>query len=232
MGDSIVILCSNGKIGPKANSFGGKGVGLFSGARSRIGLVRDRAKRSLLQHWVVVLTWRVSQEMIRDDAAHLAAGVSYFAIFSVFPILLGVLSIAGLALNSESAKTEFLMFFADNLPGSEDLIAAAVPVVERNVEELAAFSVPLAIISIVGLLWSATAVFSAAPIPAPEAALSPVELPQALSTRLPAKSKAREAARMGDLLFRLAENRSDESVQAIISYKGVKDRLKDELDTK
>jgi len=57
--------------------------------------------------------------MIRDDASHLAAGVAYFAIFSLFPILLGILVIAGVVLDSEEAKEGFLQYLSDSLPGSE-----------------------------------------------------------------------------------------------------------------
>lgn len=110
---------------------------------------------------MVVLARRVIREMIRDDATHLAAGVSYFAIFSLFPILLGILAIAGVVLESEEAKVEFLQLFSDGLPGSEQFISSIMPVVERNVETLVAFRGPLALISIVGLLWSGTGVLAA-----------------------------------------------------------------------
>ena len=110
---------------------------------------------------VVVLACRVSREMIRDDATHLAAGVSYFAIFSLFPILLGFMAITGFVLDSEEAQREFLQFLTNNLPGSEQFIASILPVVEQNVENLVAFSGPLGLISIVGILWSATGILAA-----------------------------------------------------------------------
>ena len=100
----------------------------------------------------VVLACRVSREMIGDDATHLAAGISYFAIFSLFPILLGSLAIAGVVLDSEEVKKEFLQYVARSLPGTEQFIDSIVPTVERNVESLVAFSGPLGIISAVGLL--------------------------------------------------------------------------------
>jgi len=109
----------------------------------------------------VVLAYRVSREMIRDDATHLAAGISYFAIFSLFPILLGFLAIAGVVLKSEEVKKEFLQYVTRSLPGGEQFFASIVPTVERNVETLVAFSSPLVIISAVGLLWSATGVLAA-----------------------------------------------------------------------
>jgi membrane protein len=99
--------------------------------------------------------------MLRDDATHLAAGVSYFAIFSLFPTLLGVMAIAGIVLNSEAAKQDLLQFITHNLPGSKEFISSIVPVVEHNVDTLVAVSIPLGIISLVGILWSATGVLAA-----------------------------------------------------------------------
>ena len=60
--------------------------------------------------------------MARDDATHLAAGVAYYALFSLFPLLLGLLAIMGLGLNSESAHQGSLAFMADNLPGSSQFM--------------------------------------------------------------------------------------------------------------
>ena len=65
------------------------------------------ADSPLARNRVVVLACRVSREMIGDDATHLAAGISYFAIFSLFPILLGCPAIAGVVLDSEEVKKEF-----------------------------------------------------------------------------------------------------------------------------
>ncbi len=126
------------------------------------GAVRERLiNHRLASNWLVILVGRVAREMLRDDATHLAAGVSYFAIFSLFPTLLGVLAIAGIVLNSEAAKQELLRFITNNLPGSKEFISSIVPVVEHNVETLVAVSIPLGIISLVGILWSATGVFAA-----------------------------------------------------------------------
>ena len=109
----------------------------------------------------ITLVSRVSGEMQRDDVTHLAAGVSYFAIFSIFPILLGFMAIIGLLLESEVARLEFFQLISENLPGSEEFIAAIIPVVTDNIRTMVAFRGPLVLISLVGMLWSATGVFAA-----------------------------------------------------------------------
>ncbi len=109
----------------------------------------------------ITLVSRVSREMQRDDVTHLAAGVSYFAIFSIFPILLGFMAIIGIFLESEAARLEFFQIISENLPGSEEFIAAIIPVVTDNIRTMVAFRGPLVLISLVGVLWSATGVFAA-----------------------------------------------------------------------
>jgi membrane protein len=102
----------------------------------------------------VVLAWRVIQGMSRDDATHLVAGIAYYAIFSLFPLLLGCLAIIGIVLNSESQRQRFLDFVSQNLPGASGFVT-------RNVEGIVRFRGTLGIVSIIGLIWSASAVFGA-----------------------------------------------------------------------
>ena len=80
--------------------------------------------------------------MMRDDVTHLAAGVSYFAIFSLFPILLGFLAIVAIAFDSEAARQEFLQYISGYLPGSEKFLATIVPVVEHNMGPSGPLGVP------------------------------------------------------------------------------------------
>ena len=103
----------------------------------------------LLHRRPVLLILRVIQEMRSDDATHLAAGISYFAIFSLFPILLGSLAILGMILISVDTQETFVSFLIENLPGSEEFISAVVPVVRHDVESLARFSGLFGIIALV-----------------------------------------------------------------------------------
>ena len=98
---------------------------------------------------------------MRDDVTHLAAGVSYFAIFSLFPILLGFMVVGGIVLDSEVARQGFFQYISGNHPGSEKFLATVVSVVEQNMGDLAGFRGPLGVISLVGILWSSTGVFAA-----------------------------------------------------------------------
>ena len=89
-----------------------------------------------------------------DDATHLAAGVAYYAMFSLFPLLLGFLAVAGLVLKSEGVEQNFLDFVTENLPGSEQIV-------KDNVGQVVRFRGLLGITAFIGLLWAASAVFGA-----------------------------------------------------------------------
>ena len=56
--------------------------------------------------------------MYRVEATHLAAGVAYYTLMSLFPLILGLLAILGIVLTPEETQQEFLDFVTINLPGS------------------------------------------------------------------------------------------------------------------
>ena len=98
------------------------------------------------------LTWRVFKEMGADQATHAAAGVAYYAVFSIFPLILALLAISGIFLSSPDIERRFLTFLTDNLPGSEQFLVG-------NVESLIRFRGPAGLVGIAGLFWAASAVF-------------------------------------------------------------------------
>ena len=57
--------------------------------------------------------------MVNDDATHLAAAIAYYAIFSLFPLLLGFLAIIGLVLDSQSLQQSFLDFASQICPAQQ-----------------------------------------------------------------------------------------------------------------
>ena len=114
----------------------------------------DLKQTRLIRNPVTTFGWRVIKEMGDDDATHLAAGVAYYAIFSLFPLLLGMLAISGLLATSESVGPSFISYVTDNLPGSEELVS-------QNVDQVVQYRGVLGVGAIIGLLWSASAVFGA-----------------------------------------------------------------------
>ncbi len=96
----------------------------------------------------------VATEMVTRDANHLAAGVAYYAIFGIFPFLLGMMVISGLFLEAEIVQAKLLEFVVGNFPGSDGLIASNIVFIDAHRTELI-------IIAIVGILWSSSSVFGA-----------------------------------------------------------------------
>lgn len=129
--------------------------GCMMALKTEIRRWRERTGRlPVFQRRPVLLAGRVIREMASRDANHLAAGVAYYAFFSLFPFVLGFLAIGGMVLNSESLYLRFLDFIAESLPGSAEFIT-------RNVEQIVRLRSALGIIAVVALLWSASAVFGA-----------------------------------------------------------------------
>ena len=93
---------------------------------------------------------RTVREMSDDDATHMAAGVAYYAVFSLFPLLIGLIAIFNLLPASETRQEQLTEFVSEYLPGSEGLL-------KRDLE----VGGTLGVIAIFGLLWSGSAIFGA-----------------------------------------------------------------------
>ena len=89
-----------------------------------------------------------------DFAVDLAASISYYAILSLFPLAIGLISLFSLILEAEVVETEVFGFFRTHLPGSDGLLIA-------NVEAVKNIRGPLGIVSALGLLWSSSLLFGA-----------------------------------------------------------------------
>ena len=90
--------------------------------------------------------------MGEDDATHMAASVSYYAVLSLFPLVLALTAIIGWVAGSESRQDQLIEFTVDNLPGSEQFIRDSVEGTEK-------FRETLGVVAVLGLIWSASAVF-------------------------------------------------------------------------
>ena len=108
----------------------------------------------IVNNFVVALGWRVFKKLGDDDATHLSAGIAFYAVFSLFPLLLGLLAISGIVFNSVTLQEQLLAYVTESMPGSREFVS-------KNVEEMVRFRGALGIGAILGLLWSASSVFGA-----------------------------------------------------------------------
>ena len=102
----------------------------------------------------VRLVVRVIQELNDDDATHMAASVSYYAVLSLFPLVLGLSAIVGMVAQSPERQEDVIEFIVDYLPGSEAFVRESLDGVVR-------FRATLGVASLLSLLWTGSAVFGA-----------------------------------------------------------------------
>jgi membrane protein len=86
-------------------------------------------------------------------ASGAAAGVAYYALFSLFPLLLTLAAAGSFVLESERAYQETIDLVSNAIPVSQDLIGQTVrSVLQRRGA--------VGLVGLVGLLWSASGVFT------------------------------------------------------------------------
>ncbi len=83
-----------------------------------------------------------------DQAQDLAAAISFWAFFSIFPLMIGILALTGYFLQSAELKVRVFEVLTDLLPGS-------APLVRNNLETVMLHRGTMGWISIGGLLWTA-----------------------------------------------------------------------------
>ena len=101
---------------------------------------------------VLRLIARTLQEMSDDDATHMAAAMSYYALVSLFPLTLGLISITSFFLEDAQTQQTIVDWVASFLPGSESLVTANIDIVLQSRSTIGAFA-------ILGLFWTGSAVF-------------------------------------------------------------------------
>jgi membrane protein len=102
----------------------------------------------------VTLLVRTGLAFDQDDGAVMARSIAYYALFSLFPLLLVLIAFSTSVLPVEEAKQTVLDFVARYLP-------AAMGMVEENFDQVIQARGTVGIIALLSLLWSASGVFTA-----------------------------------------------------------------------
>jgi membrane protein len=111
------------------------------------------AKGRLLKIPVVQLISRTAEGSGNHDATQRAAGVAYYAILSIFPLLLGLIAVFGFFLPSANLQDELLKFVGNNFPGAADVL-------QQNIVSIVKLRGVMGVLSVVVLFWGASAMFS------------------------------------------------------------------------
>ena len=105
---------------------------------------------------IAELIYRSFLSFSRNDGSHMAAGVAYYAIFSLFPLALAAIAVGGLFVTPEQIEGRVIGFFEELLPG-----LGQREIIRGNIETLVQARGALGAVAIAALLWSGRAVFGA-----------------------------------------------------------------------
>jgi membrane protein len=107
---------------------------------------------------LLILTVRSIQEFGDDRCTQMAAAISYYALFSLFPLLIFMVSIFGIFLQSSSLQKDLIDKVLELIPLTSD---EGRNEVKDAIGAIAGISIPLSMVGLLGLAWSASAMFGA-----------------------------------------------------------------------
>ena len=99
---------------------------------------------------------RTTKNFALNEGSHMAAGVAYYAIFSLFPLMLATIAVTEYFIHSADLQSDVVHFIDRQLPGQDH------DYVEDHLTDLQAARSALGAIASVGLIWAGRAVFGAA----------------------------------------------------------------------
>lgn len=102
----------------------------------------------------IVFCKDIVNEFLSRNGPHLAAAISFYALFSLFPLVLALITVLSFVLGSPASKAQLAQQIGDLVPVSENLVVTTISTVveSRNIS---------GVVAVVALLWATTAVFGA-----------------------------------------------------------------------
>lgn len=97
---------------------------------------------------------RIAARLGEENAGDMAAGIAYYAVLAIFPLLLGIIALLGLFLPESMVQSQVFNFFEQYIPGSSQFI-------EHNIAAIIKSRGALGAVSILGLLWMGSTIFDA-----------------------------------------------------------------------
>ncbi len=104
----------------------------------------------------LILAVRAVQAFGEDRCSQMAAAISYYALLSLFPLMILLVSVVGIFLRSSSLQQDLVNQVLDIVPLTQDKGADQV---RQAVKAIAGVSVPLTVVGLLGLTWAASAMF-------------------------------------------------------------------------
>lgn len=101
--------------------------------------------------------WQAILDFPRDRCTQWAAAMSYYVLFSLFPLVIVIVSVASLFVSKSYVRDEAVQLIGENVGLTADGREEIVSLLDRAVDGLGA----IGLIGLVGLVWSASAMMSA-----------------------------------------------------------------------
>ena len=115
------------------------------------GLPAPPAIRSIAE-----LVYRTFRNFAHDNGPHMAAGLAYYSVFSLFPLAFATVAVLEYVVTSQDLQAEVITFLDRQLPGGGN-----PSFIRDNLETIAAARNAFGAIAFVGLIWAGRAVFGA-----------------------------------------------------------------------
>jgi membrane protein len=121
--------------------------------------LRERASRiyisadGKLGGWLSLLR-ATGREFQNDDGFTMAAAIAYYTLFSFFPVVLLMITVSSFFFSSATAQKEVIVWVERYMPASGNLVKA-------NIGQILRVRGTVSVLALLGLLWSASSIFSA-----------------------------------------------------------------------
>lgn len=116
-------------------------------------LVREIKKRPRL-HFIYLLIKNTILEFNRDGCLHMSGGIAFFGIFSIFPLLLIIISLLGFKLGNQDTIQGIIPFLKGIAPSQAEVVL-------QNVDTIARDRGKLGVAGLLILLWTGRGLFLA-----------------------------------------------------------------------
>jgi membrane protein len=112
-----------------------------------------------LLRFVKTLVQRSVREYLKDDCGQLAAAISYYAVFSIFPLLIFAVAVAGLVIRDQGVQDDITNEILKNVPLNEGEGRDSVTDAVRGVTDSSKGA--LGVIALIGMAWAGSSLFGA-----------------------------------------------------------------------
>ncbi len=134
------------------------GLNNFFQARLPVALRRTSAFIAYFFQRLGALVVTAVKEFLKDECLNLAAQISYFALFSVFPLIMGIILLISFFYDDPLARATLIRQLTDVFPSNTVNVSE---IVGETLKQSQQFRSVFGLIFFIGLIWGGTSLFDA-----------------------------------------------------------------------